>query len=103
METSKLYSEIEKLLPKEGCIDNNELYGYCKDKDCTLSDGRIICKNTQNAAKSIEQLLLEKMEDFINWANKSWYYDDEVDKWVRYGQVSHSTKELIQLYLNRIK
>ena len=84
METSKLYSEIEKVIyEKTPSLPYNSAY------------------QVRDAAKSIEQLLLDKMEDFINWANKSWYYDDEVDKWVRYGQVSHSTKELIQIYLNK--
>jgi hypothetical protein len=87
METSKLYSEVKKIL------GNNSHF--------------------ENEVQLIEQLLLDKMEGFMNWIwnNRKDIYKIEDErtkfnnKWQyvkRDGTVLYLTEqELIQIYLNK--
>jgi len=90
MQTSKLYSEIEKVIyEKTPSLPYNSAY------------------QVRDAAKSIEQLLLDKMDGLLqlvseknysggnNSKGKGWFFfDSDNGRFVE-------TKELIRLYLNK--
>lgn len=80
METSKLYSEILILVEEAEYeeIPNSALYKMDFEK----------------AAKSIEQLLLDKMEDSLKWYQS-------ISNVLSNEYIGKTPKELIQLYLNK--
>lgn len=105
METTKLYSEILEKVNSFGDV-------ICKDengKDCEAIDDF----KYPELALSIEQLLIDKMEGFMNWMwnNRKDIYKIEDkrtelnNKWQyvkRDGTVLYlNEQELIELYLNK--
>jgi hypothetical protein len=93
MQTSKLYSEILEKINTFGEV-------ICKDengKDCEAIDDF----KYPELAQSIEQLLLDKMEGFANWLFL--WKQNSIGEWKHQNknEIVKTTKELIQLYLNK--
>lgn len=93
METSKLYSEVLKEIENKSNV-------LCEDegKEHSVVDDF----NFQELALSIEQLVIDKMEDVLAWIESNAYHKD--GSWYLHENMSgeiYTKKQLIQLYLNK--
>lgn len=92
METSKLYKEIESILNQSKREEQEYSLVYNVDVEV--------------AAKLIEQLFIDKMEGFTDWLiGKNFEFYDDLSNGKNYsirGEFGlYTTKEIIQLYLNK--
>lgn len=93
METSKLYSEIENTLNSELSADTENVGDYVDVP---------YVKYIPEAAKSIEQLVIDKMEVLADFIHKNYELSSDSGYWITKNCThKHPTKELIQLYLNK--
>lgn len=94
LKTTKLYSEILEKVNSFGDV-------ICKDengKDCEAIDDF----KYSELAQSIEQLFIDKMEGAVDFIHKNYELSGDSGYWITKDCIhKHSTKQLIELYLNK--